>query len=169
MNTESPTPTKPQSIEARLEKLGIILPQATESKGNYRSYKQTGSLLYVSGQLCFDAEGKIPERFTGKVGSKVTETDGNAAARLCLLHVLAHARLALGTLDRLRQCVRLGGFVNADADYTTPGAVLNGASDAIVEIMGEAGRHSRTTIGVATLPLGACVEVEALFEIGTGA
>ncbi|SFZ85551.1 Enamine deaminase RidA, house cleaning of reactive enamine intermediates, YjgF/YER057c/UK114 family [Devosia enhydra] len=153
------------SIEARIAELGLALLQASEPKGNYIPFKRTGNLLYISGQLPLGPDGKVPERWTGKIGSKVTEAEGNAAARACLLTILSQARLALGSLDRLHACVRLGGFVNAEPDYTTPGAVVNGASDAIVDIMGEAGRHSRTTIGVATLPLEACVEVEAVFEI----
>jgi enamine deaminase RidA (YjgF/YER057c/UK114 family) len=153
------------SIESRLAELDIKLPQAAESKGHYISYKIVGPLLFVSGQLCTGPDGKIADEHQGKIGSKITESEGYAAARLCLLNVLAHARLALGSLDRLKSCVRLGGFVNAEPDYITPGAVMNGASDTIVDIMGAPGRHSRTTIGVATLPLGACVEVEAVFEI----
>jgi enamine deaminase RidA (YjgF/YER057c/UK114 family) len=105
----------------------------------------------------------MPEAYRRKLGSKITEADGYAAARLCMLQVLAHAKLALGSLDRIAKCVRLGGFVNAGPDLVAPGAAMGGASDMIVEITGEPGRHSRTTIGVATLPLGACIEVEALF------
>ncbi len=153
------------SFETRLAELELELPKAYESAGNYVSYKRVGSLLYISGQLCIGADGKIAEQHRGKIGSKITEKDGYAAARLCLLTVLAQVKLALGSLDQLKSCVRLGGYVNAEPDYTPPGGVMNGASDAIVEIMGEAGRHSRTTIGVATLPLGACVEVDAVFEL----
>jgi enamine deaminase RidA (YjgF/YER057c/UK114 family) len=151
------------SIESRLVRLNIDLPYLSESKGNYTSYNIIGDLLYVCGQLCVGPDGKIPEAYRGKLGSKITEADGYAAARLCMLQVLAHAKLALGSLDRITKCVRLGGFVNAEPDFVAPGAAMNGASDMIVEIMGEPGRHSRTTIGVATLPLGACIEVEALF------
>lgn len=153
------------SIESRISELGIDLPQVSVSNENYVSFQVVGTLLYVSGQLCLGADGNIAEKHKGKLGSKITEHDGNAAARLCLLTVLAHAKLAVGSLDRLKSCVRLGGFVNATPEYIALGAVMNGASDAIVEIMGEAGRHSRTTIGVATLPLGSCVEVEAVFEL----
>ncbi|EKF18288.1 RidA family protein [Nitratireductor pacificus] len=155
--------TAAHSIEKRLAEMGLSLPLVSESKGNYRSYKIEGSLLFVSGQLCVGPDGAIAEGHKGKIGSKITESEGYAAAQLCLLQVLAHARLALGSLDRLRQCVRLGGFVNAEPDLLTPGAAMNGASDMIVEIMGESGKHSRTTIGVATLPLGACIEVEGVF------
>lgn len=155
--------TTATSIEARLAELNVKLPDVSESKSKYTSYSITGNLLYISGQLCVGPDGKIPEAYRGKLGSKITEADGYAAARLCLLQVLSHARLALGSLDRITKCVRLGGFVNAEPDFVAPGAAMNGASDMIVEIMGESGRHSRTTIGVATLPLGACIEVEGLF------
>ncbi len=152
-----------KSIEKRLEDMGVILPQVSNKKGNYIPTKIEGNLLFVSGQLCMGQDGTIAEIHKGKIGSKVTTEVGYKAAQLCLLQILAQAQAALSSLDRLRSCVRLGGFVNADPDFTTLGAAMNGASDMIVEIMGEAGRHSRTTIGVATLPLGACIEVEALF------
>ncbi|GGA61705.1 RidA family protein [Pelagibacterium lentulum] len=151
-------------LEARIADLSLDLPQVSELKGNYRSYEIVGNLIYISGQLPMGPGGEISVVHTGRVGSKITESDGYDAARLCLLNVLAHARLGLGSLDRIVQCVRLGGFVNVEPDYTTPGLVMNGASDTIVDIMGSSGRHSRTTLGVASLPLGACVEVEAIFE-----
>lgn len=122
-------------------------------------------MLFVSGQLCVGTDGVIAERHRGKIGSKVTPSDGREASQLCLLQVLAQARAALGGLDAIRGCLRLGGFVNAEPDVTDLAAVMNGASDLIVELLGESGRHARTTVGVATLPLGACVEVEALFEV----
>lgn len=122
-------------------------------------------MLFVSGQLCVGSDGTIAERHRGKVGSKVTATDGREAAELCLLQVLGQARAALGGLGALRGCIRLGGFVNAEPDVTDLAAVMNGASDLVVALMGESGRHARTTVGVATLPLGACVEVEAVFEV----
>lgn len=152
-------------VEQRIEELGLKLPTVSEAKGNYIPTKRVGDLLYVSGQLCFGPDGKIPAEYIGKVGSKVTPEAGYEAALLCLMHVLAHAKAAVGSLDDIRQCVRLGGFVNAESDYVQLAAVMNGASDTIVQILGEAGRHSRTTIGVATLPLGSCVEVEAIFEV----
>lgn len=151
--------------EEKLRDLKIELPAVSGSVKNYIHTKRTGNLLYVSGQLCFGPDGKIPPSYVGKIGSAVSAEDGYAAARLCLLHVLAQARLALGSLDAIKECVRLGGFVNAEPDCTDLAAVMNGASDAIVEILGERGRHSRTTIGVATLPLGSCVEVEAILEV----
>ena len=157
--------TSARNLENHIRELGYILPEVAVSKGNYVPFRIEEKLLYVSGQLCVGADGKLSEAYKGKLGSKITEADGYAAAKLCLLQVLAQARVALGSLDRLRSCIRLGGFVNAEPDFVMPGAAMNGASDMIVEIMGEAGRHSRTTIGVATLPLGACIEVEALFAI----
>lgn len=157
--------TPVRNLESHIRDLGYVLPEVSDNKGNYVPFRIEGKLLYVSGQLCVGPDGKLSDAYRGKLGSKITESDGYAAAKLCLLQILAQARLALGSLDRLRSCIRLGGFVNAEPDFTTPGAAMNGASDIIVEIMGEAGRHSRTTIGVATLPLGACIEVEALFAI----
>ncbi|MBZ6079007.1 RidA family protein [Microvirga puerhi] len=157
----------PDKSDEKLASLAIELPAITKSVKNYIHTKRTGDLLYVSGQLCFGPDGKIPQRYVGKIGSVVSPEDGYLAARLCLLHVLAHARLALGSLDAIKECVRLGGYVNAEPDYTDLAAVMNGASDAIVEILGERGRHSRTTIGVATLPLGSCVEVEAILEVAS--
>ncbi|MDF2810201.1 MAG: RidA family protein [Microvirga sp.] len=153
------------TIEKRIADLGTSLPIVGEPKGNYIPTKLSGHLLYVSGQLCFGENEKMAEKHVGKVGSKITPEVGFEAARLCLLHVLAHAKAALGSLDAIRSCVRLGGFVNAEPDYIHLGAVMNGASETIVQILGEAGRHSRTTIGVATLPLGSCVEVEAILEV----
>lgn len=153
------------NAEEKLKILKIELPTVSASVKNYIHTKRAGDLLYVSGQLCFGADGKIPSRYIGKIGSAVSAEDGYAAARLCLLHVLAHARLALGSLDAIKDCVRLGGFVNAEPDCTDLASVMNGASDAIVEILGERGRHSRTTIGVATLPLGSCVEVDAILKV----
>lgn len=158
----------PGKLETRIADLSLELPQVTESKGHYKSYEIVGNLIYISGQLPMGPGGEISTAHTGKLGSKITEADGYEAARLCLLNVLAHAQLGLGSLDRIVQCVRLGGFVNVEPDYTTPGLVMNGASDTIVDIMGLSGRHSRTTLGVASLPLGACVEVEAIFEFNPG-
>lgn len=155
--------TAAPSIEKRLKKLGINLPQLPNKTGNYVPTMIEGNLIFVSGQLCVGADGILADSHKGKLGRKITNEVGYEAAQLCLIQVLAQARVALSSLDRLRSCVRLGGFVNAAPDFTAPGAAMNGASDMIVEIMGDAGRHSRTTIGVATLPLGACIEVEALF------
>jgi enamine deaminase RidA (YjgF/YER057c/UK114 family) len=152
-------------IEDRLTQLGIILPKASAPLANYVPTSISANLLIVSGQLCFGADGKLAPNHTGKVGTTISTEDAKDAARLCVLNVMAQAQAALGGFTRLRRCLRLGGFINAHPDFHGLAGVMNGASDAIVDIMGDAGRHARSTIGVAVLPLDACVEVEAMFEI----
>lgn len=152
-------------IEARLKALGIALPSPAAPMANYVPSVIVGSLLVVSGQLPFGADGKIDPAHVGKVGAAVSAGAGQAAARACIVNVLAQAKAALGDLDRIVRCVRLGGFINAAPGYSALPPVMNGASDFIVEILGESGRHARSTVGVAELPLDSAVEVEALFEI----
>lgn len=154
------------TIEARLAAMNISLPAAAAPVANYVPCVIAGNLLVVSGQLPFGADGKIAPEQIGKLGAGVTDEAGRAAARQCVVNVLAQAKAALGgDLSRLKRCVRLGGFINSAPDYAALPVVMNGASDVIVEAMGEAGRHARSTIGVAQLPLSAAVEVEAMFEI----
>jgi enamine deaminase RidA (YjgF/YER057c/UK114 family) len=124
----------------------------------------TGNLLVISGQVCFGLDGKLAPEHIGKLGGGVTPENGKAAARLCALNVLAQAQAALGDLDRITRCVRLGGFINATPDFTTLPAIMNGASDAMVEILGDSGRHARSTVGMSVLPMDCAVEVEAMFE-----
>ena len=151
-------------IDAKLAELGITLPPAMAPMANYVPYTVSGSLVVVSGQVPAQ-DGKIA--VTGKITEGVTVEQGKAAARLCLLNVLTHLRVACGgDLDRVRKVVRLGGFVSAPASFTQHPMVMNGASDLAVEIFGEAGRHARSTIGVPSLPGDATVEVEGMFEIG---
>ena len=153
------------SVEARLKELGIALPQAAAPVANYVPAVRTGSLLVISGQLCLGADGKIAPAHSGKVGADVSAEDARDAARLCAINLLAQAKAALGSLDQIVRCVRLGGFINATAHFATLPAVMNGASDLMVDVLGPAGRHARTTVGVAQLPLDAAVEVEAMFEV----
>ena len=110
-------------------------------------------------------DGKLHARHKGKIGLDLSDQAGHDAARLCAINVLAQARQALGSLDRIRRCLRLGGYINATPTYASLSSVMNGASDLMVEVLGEAGRHARTTVGVAQLPLDCAVEVEAMFEI----
>lgn len=152
------------SVEARLKELGITLPQAAAPVANYVPAVRTGSLLVISGQLCL-SDGKIADAHKGKVGAAVSQDTAKDAARLCAINLLAQAKLALGSLDHIRRCVRLGGFINAVPDFGPLPAVMNGASDLMVEVLGDAGRHARTTVGVAQLPMDAAVEVEAIFEV----
>jgi enamine deaminase RidA (YjgF/YER057c/UK114 family) len=152
-------------IDGRLKELGIVLPKAGAPLANYVPSTISGNLLIISGQLCFGADGKLAPEHVGKVGANVSTDSAKAAARLCVLNVMAQAHVALGGFTRLKRCLRLGGFINAHPDYHGLAGIMNGASDAIVDIMGDTGRHARSTIGVAVLPLDACVEVEAMFEI----
>jgi len=151
-------------IEARLNELGIELPQPSAPVANYVPYTVSGNLVFVSGQLCvWNGE----RRFVGKLGAGISIADGQQAARLCALNILAHLRVACGgDLDRVRHCLRLGGFVNCTPEFTEMPQVVNGASDLMVELFGEIGRHARAAVGVSSLPGGVTVEVEATFAIG---
>jgi enamine deaminase RidA (YjgF/YER057c/UK114 family) len=154
----------PERISTRLSELGILLPVAQPPVATYVPFVRTGNLVVISGQLPM-VDGK--PAVTGKLGEGVTLQAGQHAARLCLLNVLAHLNTACdGDLDRVRRVVRLGGFVACVAAFTQHPAVINGASDLTVEIFGDAGRHARAAVGVASLPLDAAVEIEAMFEIG---
>ncbi len=150
-------------VEARLKERGIELPAPTAPVANYVPYTLAGKLVTISGQIpLWNGE----RRFVGKLGRDVSIADGQQAARLCALNILAHLKAAAGgELDRVRRCVRLGGFVNCTPEFTEMPQVINGASDLMVEAFGDAGRHARAAVGVASLPLGVAVEVEAVFEV----
>ncbi len=150
-------------VEARLKELGITLPEPAAPLANYIPYNLMGNLVVVSGQIPL-RDGKIA--YTGKVGAGVSIEDGQAAARLCFVNLVAQVRAACGgDLDRVRRVVRLGGFIASPPDFTQHAAVMNGASDLAVAVFGDAGRHARTTIGVPALPGDAATEVEGMFEI----
>jgi enamine deaminase RidA (YjgF/YER057c/UK114 family) len=150
-------------IEARLAELKIELPQAAAPVANYVPTVRAGDLLFVSGQVC---QWNGERRFIGKLGREITLDQGQQAARLCGLNILAQAKKALdGDLDRIVRCVKLGGFVNSLDDFTQQPQVMNGCSDLMVEVFGDAGRHARAAIGVNVLPGNVAVEVEAVFEI----
>jgi enamine deaminase RidA (YjgF/YER057c/UK114 family) len=153
----------PISPENRLSELGIALPDPAAPVANYVPASRTGNLLMVSGQLGFDLEGKLTA--IGKVGAEVSVEEAKAAARLCAINILAQAKASLGSLDKVARIVRLGGFIAATPEFTQHPAVMNGASDLMVEVFGDAGRHARTTVGVTSLPLDSPVEIEALIEI----
>ena len=153
----------PGAIEARLEKLGISLPPAPAAVASYVPYVRTGDLVFVAGQIPISG-GDIVYR--GAVGAEVSVEDGAAAARLCALNIIAQVRAACdGELDRVVRCVRLGGYVNAGSDFVDHPKVVNGASELIVEVFGEAGRHARIAVGASNLPLGVAVEIDAVFEV----
>lgn len=148
-------------IAARLTELGLTLPQAAAPVANYVPFVLTGNQLYISGQISQNANGPI----LGRLGETTSIEDGAAAARTCGLMLLAQAQAALGDLDRIRRVVKLTGFINSSADFTDQPVVMNGCSDLMVEILGDAGRHARSAVGVPTLPRGVAVEVDAVFEV----
>lgn len=150
-------------IEARLKELGITLPKPSTPSANYVPTRSAGPLVFVSGQVT-TVDGK--DTYVGKVGAEFTVEEGQAAARICAINVLAQLKLAIGDLDRVRACVRLGGFVNATPEFTSHPLVINGASDLMVEVFGERGRHARAAVGCGSLPRNSAVEVEAIFEVG---
>ncbi len=150
------------AIEAKLEAMGITLPAAAAPAANYVATRRTGNLLFVSGQLPM-AEGKVA--YTGQVGAGVSMEDGVEAARLCAINILAQAKTALGDLDAIASCIKLGGFVNCETGFGDQPKVINGASDLIADVFGEAGRHARFAVGAPGLPFDAAVEVEAIFEL----
>lgn len=150
------------TIEARLAELGIELPAAPNPVANYVPYVVSGNLLLISGQISKAADGTV---VTGALGRDVSIEAGQSAARLCALNILAQAKAALGSLDRVGQVLRLTGFVNATPDFTDHPKVVNGASDLMVELLGDKGRHTRAAVGVSSLPLGSAVEVDAIIAI----
>ena len=151
------------TIEKKLADLGIELPKAAAPVANYVPFVRTGNFMVVSGQLCFDAEGKLVAK--GQLGGGVSVEDGQKAARACAINILAQLKAGLGDLDKIVRVVRLGGFINSAAGFADGPKVMNGASDLMVAVFGDKGRHARTTVGVAALPLDAAVEVEGLFEV----
>ena len=153
------------TAEDRLATLGVVLPSAAAPVANYLPFVVSGSLLAVSGQLPIGPTGQLDPAHTGKLGVEVSSQAGQAAARLCAINILAQAKAALGDLDRISHCVRLGGFINAAPGFANLAGVMNGASDFMVEVLADKGRHARSTVGVAALPLDSAVEIEALFEI----
>ena len=149
------------SIEARLNELGITLPEAAAPVASYVPVVIHGDLAYVSGQVSF-VDGVL---LKGRLGEDVSLDDGMKAARGCGLMILAQLKAALGSLDRVERVVKLGGFVNSTPDFTDQPKVVNGASDLMLEIFGDAGKHARAAVGVPSLPLGVAVEVDAVVAI----
>lgn len=150
------------SIEARLKELGVTLPEAAAPAANYVPFVKTGNQLFVSGQLPM-AGGKL--QVTGKLGADLDVEAGKAAAKLCAVNLLAQAKAATGDLEKVVRLVKIVGFVNSTGDFGDQPQVINGASDFLVEAMGDKGRHARSAVSAAALPFGAAVEIEAVFEI----
>ena len=151
------------TVEKKLADLGIVLPTPATPVANYVGFVRTGNLLVVSGQLCLDANGDLVAK--GKLGDEVSLEDGQKAARACAINVLAQIKAALGDLDKVIRVVRLGGFINAAPSFVDVPKVMNGASDLMVTAFADKGRHARSTVGVAVLPMDAAVEVEGMFEV----
>jgi enamine deaminase RidA (YjgF/YER057c/UK114 family) len=150
-------------IEALLQERKIELTQASTPAANYVPVVRSGNLLFISGKV---SQWNGERRFIGKLGREISLEEGQQAARLCALNIVAHVRAALGgDLDRVVRVVRLGGFVNSAEDFVQQPLVVNGASDLMVEIFGENGRHARAAVGVNALPGGVAVEVEAVVEV----
>ncbi|MDX2233909.1 MAG: RidA family protein [Hyphomonadaceae bacterium] len=152
------------AIEARLAELGIALPTPVPPIASYVPFVEVGGLVHISGQVSVDASGGVK----GKLGAPLTLEQGQAAARLCGLNLLAQLKAACkGDLDRVIRAVKLAGFVNVAPHFDEIPKVINGCSDLMVDVLGEAGRHARSAIGVANLPMGFAVEVDAVFAIAT--
>lgn len=151
------------NIEAKLTSLGITLPTPAAPVANYVGFVKSGDQIFVSGQLP-SQDGKL--QFPGKVGSEVSPEDAKKAARICAINILAQLKVACeGNLERVVRCIKLGIFVNGDANFKDHPAVANGASDLMVEVLGDAGKHARAAVGSGSLPFGVSVEVDAIFEI----
>ena len=149
-------------IEARLKALDLTLPEVPLPVADYVSFLHLSGQLFVAGQLPLK-DGKLA--VTGTLGAGLDVAQGREAARLCALNILAQAKAALGDLDRIVQCMRLNGFVNAAPGFLDHPKVINGASELIVKVLGQKGRHSRIAVGCSSLPLGAAVEIDAIFAV----
>ena len=147
--------------EDRLDALGIALPEPMKPVASYVPYVISGNLLFISGQVSATAEG----RMLGRLGENMELSAGQQAARQCGINILAQCKAALGGLSRVKRIVKLGGFVNAAPDFTDIPQVINGCSDLMVEVFGDAGQHARSAVACPVLPLGVAVEVDAVIEI----
>jgi enamine deaminase RidA (YjgF/YER057c/UK114 family) len=147
--------------EEKLDALGIVLPPPMKPVATYVPFVVTGNLLYVSGQVSATAEGRI----LGRLGENMELSAGQHAARICGINLIAQCKAAVGELSRIRRVVKLGGFVNAAPSFVDIPQVVNGCSDLMVEVFGEAGKHARSAVACPTLPLGVAVEVDGVFEI----
>lgn len=152
----------PDTIAARLEKMGIKLPEAAAPAANYLPFVISGSMLHVSGQLPLQ-DGKLT--CLGRLGKDVNLAAGQKAATLCAVNILAQAKAALGDLERIARLVKINGFVASTPDFVSQHLVVNGASNFFAEALGERGKHARVAVGMAVLPLNAAVEIDALIEI----
>ncbi len=149
-------------IETKLAEMGIVLPDAPAPKANYVPFVLSGNMLYVSGQIAANDDGLM----TGKLGDDYTIAQGQEAAKACAIALLTQVKAACGgDLDRLVRVVKLGGFVNSTPDFTDQPQVINGASDFLVEVLGELGTHARAAVSAPSLPFGVAVEIDGVFQI----
>ena len=151
-----------ETAETVLKSLGIELPAVPTPAANYVPSVRTGSLLFVSGQVSIAPGAK----FIGKLGRDMSVEEGQKAARICAINILANIKASLGSLDKVARIVKLTGFVNCTLEFDEPHKVINGCSDLLTEVLGARGKHARSAVGMASLPLGAAVEVEAIVEVG---
>lgn len=160
---KNPGESNMNAIDKRLADLGIELPVPAKPVANYVGYVQSGNLVFTAGQITMKA-GKV--EYQGKVGKEFTVEEGAAAARLCAINIIAQVKDACGgDLTRVKRVVKLVGFVNCPVEFADHPKVINGASDLMVEVFGEAGKHARSAVGAGSLPLNVAVEVEAIVEI----
>ena len=151
-----------KAIAERLREMGLQLPPAPAALANYVPYVLADNVLYVSGQISKAADGNV---ITGQLGAGLSVEQGQAAARLSALNILAQAAAALGSLDRIARIARLNGFVNAAPGFTDHPKVMNGASDLMVDVLGDKGRHTRAALGSSSLPAGAATEIDAIIIV----
>ena len=150
-------------ISDNLKKLNIELPKAPEPVGAYVAFKKINNLLYISGQLPIKLDGKI---IKGKIGKDLTLEDGQKASRLCAINILAQAKKAMnGDLNKIKNCIKITGFVNSTEDFIDQPKVINPASETLSSVFGNNGKHARAAVSASSLPLGAAVEIDAIFEI----
>ncbi|MEM9178769.1 MAG: RidA family protein [Pseudomonadota bacterium] len=150
------------SPETRLSELNIVLPEPMAAVANYVPFVISGQQLFISGQVSAGPDGLVK----GRLGENMSLEEGQAAARLCGINLIAQCKAALGDLSRLKRVVKLGGFVNAHSDFEAIPQVINGCSDLMVDVFGDAGRHARSAVSSPVLPLGVAVEIDGIFEIG---
>ena len=151
------------NIDEKISQLNIVLPKATPPVGSYLATKEVGKLLYISGQISIDAEGNL---IKGKLGKDFTTEQGYEAATRCALNIVSQAKKHLSDdLSKIKSCIKLTGFVNSTDNFTEQPKVINGASDTISKIFGDAGMHTRAAVSANSLPLGVAVEVDAIFEL----
>ena len=150
-------------IDAKLEELGITVPEAAAPVANYVGWVKAGNMVFVSGQVTLQ-DGEF--KYIGKLGDDVSLEDGQAAARLCAINIIAQLKAACdGDLDKVKRIVKLGGFVNSTPDFTQQPQVINGASDLMVEVFADKGKHTRAAVSAGALPLGVAVEVDCIAEV----